>query len=103
MSAHAGAGGTDALLRAAIAERRLVRFTFHGCARVAEPHDYGLRGGVAQLLAFQVGGESRTGKLPGWRWIVVSEMSRLEVLDQTFAGGRDAPTGAHSRWDRLFV
>lgn len=39
--------------------------------RIAEPHDYGIRDGVAQLLVFQVGGESRSGTLPNWRWVVL--------------------------------
>jgi hypothetical protein len=96
-------GEVDALLRQAIGERRLVRFSYRACLRVAEPHDYGVRGGVEQLLAYQVGGESRSGRLPSWRWIVVSEMSGLEVLETRFAGGRGSPSGAHSRWDELYV
>ena len=95
------AAETDALLRRAIAERRLVRFVFHGAERVAEPHDYGVRNATVQLLVYQIGGKSRSGKLPNWRWIVVGEMSGLEVLEKTFAGGR--PTATHSRWDQLFA
>jgi hypothetical protein len=94
---------TDEAIRRAITGRRLVRFQFHGCLRVAEPHDYGVRSGAAQLLVYQVGGESRSGKLPNWRWIVVDELTALEVLDQTFPGGRDAPSGGHSKWDELYL
>jgi hypothetical protein len=93
----------DEALRRAITGKRLVRFQFHGCVRVAEPHDYGVRNGAVQLLIYQVGGESRSGKLPNWRWIIVSEMSGLEVLEQTFAGGREAPSGGHAKWDELYL
>jgi hypothetical protein len=93
----------DEALRRAITGKRLVRFRFHGCLRVAEPHDYGVRNGAVQLLVYQVGGESRSGKLPNWRWIIVSEMSALEVLEQTFAGGRDVPSGGHAKWDELYL
>ncbi|HVZ71371.1 MAG TPA: hypothetical protein VHJ20_03265 [Polyangia bacterium] len=106
MSSGSGAGvsaDTDALVRRAIAERRLVRFGFHGAARIAEPHDYGVRNGSVQLLVYQVGGQSRSGKLPNWRWITVAEIEGLALLDGTFAGGRATPTGAHSQWDVLFA
>ncbi len=94
---------TDEAIRRAITGKRLVRFQFHGCLRVAEPHDYGVRNGAVQLLVYQVGGESRSGQLPNWRWIVVDEMTGLEVLEQTFPGGRDVPSGAHSKWDELYL
>ncbi len=93
----------DRLLRRAIAERRLVRFVLHARVRIAEPHDYGIRRGCAQLLAYQVAGESESGRLPGWRWAKLAELSALEVLDETFAGNRAAPSGKHSQWDELFV
>ena len=97
------AGETDALIRSAIADKRLVRFSSDGCVRVAEPHDYGIRKGAVQLLVFQLGGESRSGKLPDWRWILASKMSGVELLDERFPGGRAVPTGMHSPWDQLFA
>jgi len=96
-------GADDALLRSAIAQRRLIKFSLHGCVRIAEPHDYGIRDGVAQLLVFQVGGESRSGTPPNWRWVVLSHASRFDLLDATFPGGRKAPSGKHSPWQQLFL
>src|ERR1700722_10727972 len=93
----------DALIRSAIGQRRLVTFTLHGCLRVAEPHDYGIRDGVPQLLAYQVRGQSKSGKLPNWRWVVLSQASGFELLDETFPGGRTAPSGNHNPWERLFL
>jgi hypothetical protein len=93
----------DALIRQAIAERHLIRFEFDGLVRIAEPHDYGMRKDVRQLLAYQLGGKSKSGRLPSWRWFTVSRMSALEILPETFAGGRATPSGKHSDWERLFV
>jgi hypothetical protein len=97
------AGETDALIRRAITGKRLVRFAHHGCVRIAEPHDYGVRGGAEWLFVYQTGGESRSGKLPGWRWIRVGEMTRLELLERAFPGNREAPSGEHSRWDEVYL
>jgi hypothetical protein len=30
-------------------------------------------------------------------------VTALEVLEQTFPGGRDVPSGAHSKWDELYL
>jgi hypothetical protein len=71
----------------------------HGRLRIAEPHDYGVRNGVAQLLVYQIGGDSASGSLPNWRWVVLSQMLKLEVLDPMFRGrDRAAPS-----WDRHFL
>jgi hypothetical protein len=93
----------DATIRQAISQKRLLRFSLRGRLRVAEPHDYGIRHGVPQLLVYQVGGESASGRLPNWRWVVLSEASGFHLLEQTFPGGRPAPSGRHSRWERLFA
>ena len=93
--------GTHQLLLTAIDERRLLRFALDGKARVAEPHDYGVRNGAVRLLVYQISGAS-SGPLPGWRWIDVSRMSELDLLDKTFAGGRPT-SGKHHTWDVLFA
>jgi hypothetical protein len=93
----------DVRIRFAIEQRRLVQFSLQGGIRVAEPHDYGIRDGVAQLLAYQVRGASQSGRLPNWRWVILSRASGFVVLDETFAGGRGAPSGKHSTWEKLFA
>lgn len=92
----------DALLRAAIASQRLVRFRYRGRLRIVEPHDYGIHNGVVKLLGFQVGGSS-SGKLPNWRWAEAELISDLEVLELTFPGGRPNVAGKHHEWDTLFA
>jgi hypothetical protein len=89
----------DELIRLAMTQRRLIQFSLNGRLRVAEPHDYGVRNGVPQLLVYQVAGDSRSGKLPNWRWVVLSHMLGLEVLDPMFRGRAHA----EPEWDRLFL
>jgi WYL domain len=93
----------DMLLRAAISQRRQIRFWYRGKERIAEPHDYGIQNGAVRLLAFQIGGESGSGHLPAWRLIDVSGVTGLEILDRTFAGNRPAPSGKHHNWDQLWL
>jgi hypothetical protein len=89
------------MLYGAIEKKRLMRFKYQDKERIIEPHDYGIQKGIHRLLSWQVGGQS-SGKLPGWRWFDVDDMKDLEVLDKTFPGNREV-TGAHHRWDEVFI
>jgi hypothetical protein len=93
----------DQLLRAAIANKRLVSFMLYGCRRIAEPHDYGIIKGVGRLFFYQIGGESRSGRPLGWRWGSLSKISELQVLDERFGGPRPALSGEHIHWDALIA
>ena len=93
----------DQLICAAISERRLVTFILDGFRRIAEPHDYGIIDGVARLFFYQVGGESRSGRPVGWRWGVLSRISGLRILSDTFPGSRAVPSGRHIHWDTLMA
>jgi len=95
--------GQDQLLQSAIAGKRLVAFVLDGCKRIAEPHDYGIYKKERRLFFYQVGGESRSRPATGWRWAILSKVSDLEILDDTFAGSRPAPTGQHVQWDALIA
>lgn len=86
----------------AIHEARLVRFVYKNRDRIVEPHDYGIRNGIATLLAYQVAGSS-SHKLPNWRWIEAERISGIQILNRTFPGGRSTPTGKHHKWDKLFI
>ncbi len=92
----------DPLLCSAIEQRHLLRLFYQHKRRIVEPHDYGIHQGVAKLLAYQISGES-SSKLPSWRWMKHDEISDIEVLEKTFAGGREAPSGKHHTWDKLFI
>jgi predicted DNA-binding transcriptional regulator YafY len=87
----------DPRLLTAIDQKRLIGLRFKDSARVAEPHDYGIRDGRETLLAYQLKPET------GWRWFEIERMSDLSVLEQTFPGSRAAPSGKHHTWDVLFA
>ena len=94
---------THDLLIQAIREKRLIRFLYNGKGRIAEPHDYGIQKGSSKLLSYQVGGESTTGGLPDWRSVDVPKISKLELLEEHFAGNREVPSGQHHSWDKLYA
>jgi hypothetical protein len=93
----------DQLLRTAITSKRLIQFDYEDYLRIAEPHDYGEIGGEKQLLIYQIGGESRSGRIPDWRLMRIASMKHLRILNKTFAGGRAIPSGKHKKWDELIV
>ncbi len=88
----------------AIREKRLIEFAYKGGRlRVVEPHDYGIRGGVARLLGFQISGQSESGASHGWKQFDVDQISHLRVLDHRFAGTRADGAQHHRAWDTLFA
>ena len=90
------------LLWTAIENTRMIRFSYHGKDRIAEPHDHGILKGSVQLLSWQVDGRS-SRPLPNWLLTKVDEIADLALLDQTFPGGRPTATGKHTKWDLLFI
>ena len=90
------------LLWTAIEDRRIIRLRYHGRIRILEPHDYGILNGSVQLLAYQVGGSS-SRRLPNWILMKADEIIDLELLDQTFPGGRPTASGKHLKWQILFI
>jgi hypothetical protein len=97
--------GIDHLIRSAIEEKRLLRFSYKGLPRIAEPHDYGVRKGKrdTEVFVYQVAGKSHSGRLPAWRHAQIDEISDLEVLDETFPGSRGTSTQRHNQWDVLLA
>jgi hypothetical protein len=94
----------DQQLRFAIANKRLIQFTYQGAKRIAEPHDYGLRDGVAKTLVYQRRkGNRRDVGARGWRWLELSRMDGCVVLEDTFVGSRAAAHQQHHDWDVLFA
>jgi len=92
----------DALLWRAVKEKRLLRLRYKSRERIVEPHDYGIHKGVVKLFAYQVAGSS-SQKLPNWRWMEEEQISQIELLNRTFAGGRPLQSGKHHTWDKLFI
>ncbi len=86
----------------AIEQTRMIQLIYHGKVRILEPHDHGVLNGSVQLLGYQVAGAS-SRPFPNWLLMKTAEIINLELLDQTFRGGRPTPTANHIKWDRLFI
>jgi hypothetical protein len=86
----------------AIEQTRMLRLVYHDKERVLEPHDHGVLNGSVQLLGYQTAGKS-SRRLPNWLLLKAGDIIGLELLDQTFPGGRPTATGNHIKWDKLFI
>jgi hypothetical protein len=86
----------------AIEQARMMRLIYHDKERILEPHDHGILNGSVQLLGYQVAGSS-SRPLPNWLLMKTDEITALELLDQSFPGGRPTSTGNHIKWDTLFI
>ena len=94
----------DSQLRFAIANKRLIRFTYESAVRVAEPHDYGVRDGATKLFAFQRQKAGRKDhQARGWRWLDLSKIQDCTVLPDAFAGTRGTAAQHHHHWDILYA
>lgn len=104
---HPAPSGVDPavhkLILRAIHEKRLLRFSYKGELRIAEPQDYGIQKGTVNLFTYQIGGRSSSGPIPEWRKFAVQRISNLEALEQTFPGSRAVPAHKHQAWDVLFA
>ena len=83
----------DELIRTAISSKSIIEFGYHGHHRIAEPHVYGIHSGRKQLLVYQIGGQSASGKIPGWRRVNVDEIASARITSQVFAGQQPYPSG----------
>lgn len=77
-------------LRAALRQRHAVELRYHGRRRIICPHALGWRNRRAQVLGYQVGGETSTGTLDPaprkrWRCRFVDEIERV-TTDHAAAG-----------------
>lgn len=97
----------DEQLRFAIANARLIEFSYHGVRRVAEPHDYGIQKGTAKLLVYQRISASDSGargrSVQGWRLLEVVKITECSVLDATFPGSRGDARQRHHSWDVVYA
>ena len=92
---------TEDLIQSAIQDKKLLKFIYHKFERIVEPHVFGVLDGREELQSYQIRGGSSTGGLPEWRRMILTEMSDVEILDQTFPGKRPFPSGKHSSFDRI--
>jgi hypothetical protein len=92
--------GTAALTPAehlvrAVLDHRTVNLVYEGLRRTVEPHLIGIhQAGEPMVAAFQTGGFSHSGDLPGWRTFITTKIESVEPQEETFTprsdGGRMA-------------
>jgi len=93
----------DSIIRSAIANKRVLEFTYHGHHRVVEPHVYGRKNGVDQLLGYQIGGTSKSGGVPDWRRFDLPDVNGATATPSGFPGPRPYPSGKHTEWDTTYA
>lgn len=77
---------TEAVIRAALREHRILEFHYRGHARRAEPHALGrVKDGRSALLAWQAAGSSRSEPPPGWRTFLLTEIENLGTVPGKFS------------------
>ncbi len=78
-----------AIISQAIAEMRLLSFTYDGYPRVVEPHAYGTSlAGNDVLRCYQIKGGSESGKPVDWKLMTTKDIIGLTTLDESFFGPR---------------
>jgi hypothetical protein len=79
-----------AVIEAAIAGRRRLRFDYGGHAREVEPHTYGVdRFSQRSLCGYQTRGGSESGVSSGWKTFHERDMENIWVLDDGFRARED--------------
>ena len=79
-----------AVIEAAIAARRLLRFEYGGYQREVEPYTYGVdRLSQRSLCGFQRRGGSVSGAASGWKTFHQSDMENVWVMDTAFRARED--------------
>ena len=91
---------SDAMIREAISEKKLLCFDYDGYRRIVELHVYGRKSDRNGIMVFQIGGQSSSGRL-GWKRMYMKKITNMRVLDETFPGMRPV-TGQHSLWDFIY-
>jgi hypothetical protein len=80
----------------------MIRLQYHDKDCILEPHDHWILNRSVQLLSRQIGSSS-SRPLPNWVLTKVVEMSDIELLNETFPGGRPTGSAKHIKWDKLFI
>ena len=74
----------EQLVRATLAHRT-VNMVYEGLRRVVEPHLVGIHeAGEPMVAAFQTGGFSHSGDLPGWRTFITAKVESVDPRDERF-------------------
>jgi hypothetical protein len=80
-----------AVLTDAVHDRAVLEFEYNGHHRVVQPSAHGLNlKGNESLRGYQIGGSSRSGRMPPWRMFKVAQIQGLILTGDTFT---DEPEG----------
>ena len=91
-------------LRWAIENKHLIELRYHGSARVAEPHDYGVYKGIERLLIFQLRDSDHSHhSATGWRLLNTAQIEECLVLKKHFPGSRGHVYQSHLVWDQVYA
>ncbi len=87
---------SEAILKAAILDMSVVEFYYDGLRRIVWPHALGVtsKGNVA-LRAYQVDGQSKSGKIPDWHLFTVDKILALSMVTESF----DGPASGYRKGD----
>jgi hypothetical protein len=86
------------LICEAIRKKRLLMFGYGDFVRVVEPHVFGVNSAGHEMLgAWLRPGHSRSDPDGGWRNYLTSEITNLQMLDETFTGPREGFNAADPR------
>lgn len=92
-----------ALICEAIKKRRLLMFGYGDLVRVVEPHAFGVNSaGHEMLSAWLRPGLSRNDPEGGWRNYLTSDITNVQMLDETFAGSREGFNPADPRMREVY-
>ena len=93
--------GIGSTIIEAIETKKMLQFNYHGYERIVEPHVYGTKNGKDALQSYQVSGKSSSGGLPQWRRFFLDDLHDIKILNESFPGKRDYPSGIHSSFDNI--
>ena len=78
------------ILVRAVLDHRKVTLVYEGQCRVVEPHLVGIHeAGEPMVAAFQTGGFSHSGDLPGWRTFITTKVESVDPREETFTPRSD--------------
>jgi hypothetical protein len=74
----------------AVLDHRTVTLVYQGLRRVVEPHLVGIHAaGEPMVAAFQTGGFSHSGDLPGWRTFITTKVESVDPREERFTPRSD--------------
>ena len=89
-------------IKYSILHKQIVELSYDGYSRTVEPHVYGRKNNELQLLCYQIGGQSKSGRIPEWRLFKVDKISNYTITAKSFPGPRSS-NGPHTAFDVILA